>query len=1101
VSERWTAEQLQAIERRQGELLLDAGAGSGKTSVLVERFVRSVLEDGVEVDAILAITFTEKAAAELRDRVRTRLRALGAVKQARATERAYISTIHGFCARILRAHALAAGLDPKFVVLDELEAGRLADLAFEDAIAVADSELIASYGALALRGAILSIYGQLRSRGESEPLLPQLPPPQEGPQEAGAALSQAALALTAELGALPEQSSRVCEALSRLGRVAQIVGGPDAWPGDLDCLRLPGGNGASLTTPACVAYCEALERFRAATEQTWAARIHPQLDRLLRDFGARYGERKRAASGLDFADLELMARDVLLGDRRLRAHYAQRFERIMVDELQDTNTVQLELISAIARQNLFAVGDAQQSIYGFRHAQVELFEDLGAQLAERGLRATLDTNFRSRAEILDVVNATFDWRRLRAGREEPPADGPLVELLVVEKEDSSWRAAEARMVAARIEELIANGALAREVVILTRAATDLRTYERALEERGVPTYLIGGRGYWSSPQVMDMVAYLRTLANPRDQRALYNLLASPLVGLTMDALVLVAAARREGNFDEPDGLTAQDATRLRQFGEWFERERHLGGRAPIEELIERALITTAYDLKMLALPGGERRFANVRKLMRLAREYEERSGRDLRGFLNLVSMRAAGGRVDAKESEAPVEGEALDAVRLMTIHRAKGLEFEVVVVADLGREPFRRRELIRIGEEGELGLRLARPGTGKPVPALDYQRLGERQRLAEEAEERRIFYVAMTRARERLILSGPLPSEGPIEWLAEALPSEGVARRTFGPPTEPDNGPPGLREPDGPDGVQPPPRPVEPPLPRALSYSALAEYGRCGYRFYLERVLGIPSTSGAAAPAGDVHATLSATERGILVHELLEALDFRRPRRPQRAPADVGDLIEAFIGSSLFTRLAAARELRREEGFSFLLEDALITGVLDVVASEPEGRTLVVDYKSDRLEEADPAAVAERQYRIQRLVYALAALRAGAQTVEVVHLFLERPEEPVAASYGREQIEALERELLALAAGALRGDFAVTDEPYVSVCNGCPAEGGLCSWPLEMTRREGPDPDRARRERLDPPGSVPEPRGDPSTSQAQAHRPPAEAQGRLFQVE
>jgi hypothetical protein len=294
---------------------------------------------------------------------------------------------------------------------------------------------------------------------------------------------------------------------------------------------------------------------------------------------------------------------------------------------------------------------------------------------------------------------------------------------------------------------------------------------------------------------------------------------------------------------------------------------------------------------------------------------------------------------------------------------------------------------------------------------------------------------------------------------------------------------------------------VEPPLPRALSYSALAEYGRCGYRFYLERVLGIPSTSGAAAPAGDVHATLSATERGILVHELLEALDFRRPRRPQRAPADVGDLIEAFIGSSLFTRLAAARELRREEGFSFLLEDALITGVLDVVASEPEGRTLVVDYKSDRLEEADPAAVAERQYRIQRLVYALAALRAGAQTVEVVHLFLERPEEPVAASYGREQIEALERELLALAAGALRGDFAVTDEPYVSVCNGCPAEGGLCSWPLEMTRREGPDPDRARRERLDPPGSVPEPRGDPSTSQAQAHRPPAEAQGRLFQVE
>ncbi len=1096
MSERWTAEQLNAIERRDGELLLDASAGSGKTSVLVERFVRSVLEDGIEVDAILAITFTEKAAAELRDRVRTRLRQLGAVEQARATERAFISTIHGFCARVLRAHALAAGIDPKFVVLDELEAGRLADLAFDDAIALADAELIASYGALALRGAILSVYGQLRSRGESHPALPPLRAVEEGAAAEGdgrdvpgAALRQAAAALSAELAALPEQGARVQEAVARLGRVPKIVEQPDPWPGDLDCLRLPGGNGASLTTPACLAYCEALERFRAAAENVWAARVHPQLDRLLHDFGTRYAERKRACSGLDFEDLELIARDLLLRDSQLRTHYAQRFARIMVDELQDTNPVQLELISAIARENLFAVGDAQQSIYGFRHANVELFKQLGEQLDGRGLRATLETNFRSRSEILEVINSTFGWRQLRPGRDEPPADAPLVELLVVEKEDSGWRAAEARMVAERVEELIAGGALPREIVILTRAATDLRTYERALEERRIPTYLIGGRGYWSSPQVMDMVAYLRALANPRDERALYHLLASPLVGLTMDALVLVAAGRREGNFDEPDGLAGEDARRLREFREWFERERRLVGRVAIEQLIERALISTGCDLAMLALPGGERRFANVRKLMRLAREYEQRSGRDLRGFLNLVSLRAAGGRVDAKESEAPVEGEALDAVRLMTIHRAKGLEFEIVVVADLGREPFRRRELIRVGAGGELGLRLARPGTGKPVPALDYQRLGEQQQLVEEAEERRIFYVAMTRARERLILSGPLPSEGPIEWVAEALPSEGVERRTVRLPAEPDETA-GPRQPQGPTSAQPPPRVVEPRLLRTLSYSALAQYGRCGYRFYLERVLGIPPTPGAPVPTADSDSALSATERGIIVHELLEALDFRRPRRPAEAPADVGDLIEGFIGSSLFKRLAAARELRREEGFAFLLGDALITGVLDAVASEPGGRTLIVDYKSDRLEGADPAAVVDREYRVQRLLYALAGLRAGSQTVEVVHVFLERPEQPVSQTYGREETETLERELLRLAAGALRGEFTVTEEPCVQVCSGCPGEGGLCSWPLEMTRRERPDPGR----------STPEP-PDPSAPQAQAHRPPPEAQARLFQVE
>ena len=205
----------------------------------------------------------------------------------------------------------------------------------------------------------------------------------------------------------------------------------------------------------------------------------------------------------------------------------------------------------------------------------------------------------------------------------------------------------------------------------------------------------------------------------------------------------------------------------------------------------------------------------------------------------------------------------------------------------------------------------------------------------------------------------------------------------------------------------------------------------------------------------------------------------------------MSDLIEGFIGSSLFERLAATRELRREEGFSYLLGDALITGVLDVVARESGGVTLVVDYKSDRLEGADPSAVAERDYRIQRLLYGLAALRAGARTVEVVHLFLERPEEPVSATYRPEQIETLERELLGLAAGALRGEFTVTDEPCFSVCHGCPAEGGLCSWPLEMTRRERPDPDR----------QMTEPQAGRPSPEAGIARPSPEAQGRLFQVD
>jgi ATP-dependent exoDNAse (exonuclease V) beta subunit len=1071
----FTQEQLSAIERRDRELLLDASAGSGKTSVLVERFARAALDDGVEVSSILAITFTDKAAAELRERIRLRLRELGAVDKARATEGAFISTIHGFCARVLRANALAAGIDPRFVVLDEPEASRLADQAFDDALSeLGDVELIASYGAGALRAAALGSYRQLRSRGEREPRLPPLAPEPPGAREE---LEQAATALAAELSPISDPPARVREALGRLERLRSLSADP--WPAELDCLKLPGGNGGALSTPACRAYEEALKRSRRTCEHRWAGPLHASLDRLLRSFAARYWERKRAASGLDFEDLELIVRDLFTADEKLRERYANRFEQIMVDEFQDTNKVQLDLISLIARDNLFAVGDAQQSIYGFRHADVELFEQLGERLAAAGRRTTLQTNFRSRPEIIEVINGVFAddrFRPLRPGREEPPSHQALVELLVVDKREewaatdgiaSPWRVAEARAMARRVRELIDSGTAPQDVVVLTRATTDLRAYERALEEQQIPTYLIGGRGYWSHPQVMDLVAYLRALANPRDEEAYYQLLASPLVGVSTDALVLIAAAVRAGD-GRPERLADEDARRLGDFGDWFARERALVGRLGIEELIERAIAHNGYELRMLMLPGGERRLANLRKLMRLGREYAARFGPDLRGFLGLVGARAAGGRADARESEAPVEGEALDAVRLMTIHRAKGLEFDTVVVADLGREPRRGSELLRVGADGRIGLRLARPGTGKAVPALDYSALGEQRLLDEAAEERRIFYVAMTRARERLILSGAAKlgvqtggSSAPISWIAPALAEAGVEPRIIcaeeaAALSKAGAAPAELELPEFGEPSVPPP----PSSPPSLSYSALAAYDRCGYRFYLERVLGLPPRGGRVVGAG-------ALERGILVHELLERLDFRRPRVPAGLADDVARMVEGFLQTELFERLAAARDVRREEGFAFLLKSgALVTGALDVIAREQDGATLVVDYKTDRLEGADPTELVEREYRTQRLIYALAALRAGASRVEVAHVFLERPEDSVVATFT--DGEALERELEQLAGSVLAGEFPVAQEPCVALCNGCPGEAGLCSWPLEMTRRDlaAPDPEPEAQARL-----------------------------------
>src|SRR5579862_4803302 len=223
-----TVEQEEAVRRREGDLFLDAGAGSGKTTVLVERFARAVVEDGVEPTAILTITFTDKAAAEMRERIRKRLRRVGASEAARATENAFISTIHGFCARVLRAHALAAGVDPGFRVLDELEAGQLADAAFEAALVDAVENLpgaltlAASYGRWDLRGAIEGVYAELRSRGQSRPWLPAIPPaPDLDPLRDE--IQAAADSLAVELREVREPSIRVEHALDRLERVETVV--------------------------------------------------------------------------------------------------------------------------------------------------------------------------------------------------------------------------------------------------------------------------------------------------------------------------------------------------------------------------------------------------------------------------------------------------------------------------------------------------------------------------------------------------------------------------------------------------------------------------------------------------------------------------------------------------------------------------------------------------------------------------------------------------------------------------------------------------------------------------------------------------------------
>jgi ATP-dependent helicase/nuclease subunit A len=1043
VGARFTLEQAVAIERRTGSLLLDAGAGSGKTSVLVERYARAVQQDGVDPGAILAITFTEKAAAEMRQRVRTRLALL--------EDPVWILTIHGFCARVLRANALEVGLDPQFSVLDEDAARELSEVAFDAALAeVAQrpegAELIASQRVSELAGATLSAYRELRSRGERHPRLPPVAAP--AATTGAAALRACARAVAEELGSVDDPGVSILRALERLERADF----DSDWPEDLPELAT---TAKALKTETCERYRAMLLARRAELAGVIAVRMRDGLDALLVAYASRYGAAKRARGAVDFDDLELLARDVLAGGHRYR------FSHVMVDELQDTNAVQLQLVDLVAAGRvgtdadepaaLFMVGDAQQSIYGFRHADVSLFRARGRTLEAAGARLALRTNFRTRAEILDVLNAGFaqlleDFMALAPGREDLPAPDPRVDLIIADKtaewaDDEGlatpWRAAEARALAARVAELIDAGECrAADVVVLTRATTDLRVYERALEGAGVATFVVGGRGYWNHPQVVELVAYLRALANPRDQEQYFTALISPLCGLSLDGLVLVGA----GAFDE---LGLEDAGRLARFEAFFSAERRAARAVGPEALIDRALEWSGYDVALAGMPDGRRRLANVRKLMRLGRDWEAAHGPDLAGFVGLLAGRGGAG---AREGEAPLESEALDAVRLMTIHRSKGLEFPVVCVADLGRGPAWDGGLLRLGDGDRLGLKISQPGVGVRVEALDYAELRLEAKARERAEQRRLFYVAMTRAQERLILSGaarsdrpPKPdSMTPIDWIAPAFRDlDGVRVRELA-----EEGPARVsaRLDPAPGALAiggPPPPPALAPVPAvaSLSYSGLALYERCGYRFYAERVLGLAAAGVAAT---------GARERGVAIHAQLAAGD------------DSG-----FAWNETFARVRAAREVRTEQSFAFVAAGTsaslttLITGVYDVIGVESD-RLLVVDYKSDALRGRDPAAIVAEEYAAQRLIYGLAALRSGAARAEIVHLFLESVDEPAAVVYAAAERPVLEAELAERIAGVLAGRFEVTETPHRGVCAGCPAAATLCPVSAELRTRARP---------------------------------------------
>jgi ATP-dependent helicase/nuclease subunit A len=1182
-----TDQQLAAAAELDRDVFLRAGAGTGKTTVLVDRFCAAALDPEVGVERILAFTFTERAADQLRRRIREalalrgqqatgeELEALRAAEE--ATDRAWVSTIHGFCRRLLATHPAAAGLDPRFRVIDEAEADRLAgrafDAALEELVEAGDADAL-EFAAANRRRSLLEMtrgaHDELRSHGDPAPALPHPPPVDPGPMIA--ALIEAATDAHAECA--EAKGSKGLISRERIAAAMELD--PSAEPGGellewLASLTIV-SPGKSFNGEACERYTRALKRARSAVAAHVLAPAYEQLRKLVSGYGARYEQLKAERSGLDFEDLQLKTVELLRGSEWLRERYRGQFRHLMVDEFQDTNGLQLGLIEQLRgpETRLFLVGDEFQSIYGFRHADVEVYRRehrrFAASEEPNRVALPLTGNFRAAPELVAATNAIGSallegFEPLTASVDPPDPGGlPPVELLLTVDKRKEWEAdetelprphddpssgskvAEARRLAARLRELVDDGEDPSEIVVLLRAFTHVAAVERALAEAGLDPYVVGGRGFWSQQQIEDLRCLLAVVANPLNDEALLGALASPACAVLPDTLWLLrrtGTERRENGRDrllhlwplvrdlaegrQPhvgDPAAAElipegELHRLREFATTLTGLRELGTEGGLEELVDRVATAFGYDLATLQREDGSARWANARKLMRLAREFEAREGPDLEGFLDYLDNRAAS---RDREAEAASRAEGHAGVRVMTVHAAKGLEFGVVAVADLGRGLQLGWTPLRVapGEDGPDGGESTRVGVqlgrlGRPGERLhDYEELADLAAEREAEEEARLAYVAATRAKRLLLLSGTFnPNQLEAEPIKRKPLSHQLIRSLLGgevserevevPAADAASAPSGrilvrvsspgpkvgagllvpreaeAKPADAADTRPPLGRPETPPaLIGALSYSALSGYENCGYRFYIERVLGIAepdasSTANGGAPAPEVRRRFGP---GVAVHALLEWSARNRWREPdaERAASALreqgleGDeeqtahalgLVRGFLGSRLREEIGDAR-VSAEVPFILSVRGTMVRGSIDLLVERPDGSALVVDYKTDRLEGRDPGEVAGR-YSVQRDLYALAAASRGTP-VETAYVFLEEPEARVSEHFDDEGLDAARARIEALLGTLAEGRFDVTDRPHRALCLDCPARERLCSHEASAQLRDSPDP-------------------------------------------
>jgi ATP-dependent helicase/nuclease subunit A len=1122
-----TGEQRAAIYT-PGNVLVRAGAGSGKTEVLAQRFVALIAGDiaghaPLPPERIAAITFTEKATADMRRRIAEvldeRIAREGNEDRRRMLKRARrmlglarISTIHAFCARLLREHPVEAGVDPGFDVLDEYQSVTFLERAcrelMADAVRAGDSGAFRLAGARGLRGTtyragaidvLLRVTSEAVRLGKSPKWIGEAAAATAADLRAYAPkiieLRAALVALINKLlntkgidGTAREKLDRLREAWPGLRSTIEAFGA-DSDPAAVDLFsalagRLPSAQNAKLRETIYEIRGNkerdgVIARLTQAYGACRAVRATEETARLVAEIAAKLEARKRDERAVTFDDLLILARRLLDAHPAVAQRYRRAIAALLVDEYQDTDPIQDAVVRLLTEggapaPELFIVGDEKQSIYRFRGADVTVFNRPRTLAAL--VECPLQENRRSLPAIVDFVNAVgasvmapeageerqyrvqwSDKHRLKPVR--PAADAAAVELIVgpaapsgngAKLTNRDLRRIEAdaiarhcaRMVAAQVPVIDALSGAPRavrfaDIALLLRSFTDVPLYEAGFDRAGVPYYTVKGRGFYDCREVRDLAALLGAIDDSRNSIELAAALRSPLFGLSDQCLLEMAlhldeerAAGRPRQFwtlfDDPREDFAwlgagRDAARAAYAA--LAELRAMRERASLGAIVERALELTRFEAVMLGLKSGRQRAANTRKLAELARDFEAHRFFGFGDFVRHLRRLVA---EPPREPQAPTAAEGEDVVRLMTIHQAKGLEFPVVIVADLGRKPPTDNESI-VMTPGRGLLVCDTVGAGDdelPNPLLAEWRKAVKDQ--EQAEAARTLYVAMTRARDRLILSeGP----GSAEWqkqIRDVIGAQTVADFAGGAQPERVVEAAGVElilrhaEALADQAAAPANRRTSVTAPIAelaaaararlgfaapaarelvTSPSALEDFERCPHQYFLRHDLGLPEGDAGAVYGGESSASAIGTiahavlehlapalaphERAAEIERLVDLQSAGAGLTPSERRALVRDLAR-YAASAEFARGAARASVRREVPFFMNLADEGLTmfvrGRIDLLADDG-ARIAVSDYKYARAGEHD--------FRVQMECYALAAAEAsGGRKVDAEIIYL-----------------------------------------------------------------------------------------------------------------